>query len=422
MSSRPRGAHFVGALASKIMPPAVQVFLIWLTAHNGPLSDVGKLALASALSFGCGTLGDFGLSTSLSAPSSYFGTAVPPLRATRRLRVAAAVSGSVLFMVAWAAGLGAHDWRFLLAAPLPLALALAYGYAGAMNAGGALEREGHMTVAESVAVVALASVLVALSIDPLAASLVALTMGRGAGALGRGLLLRSLQSSDYELSRGAITNQMWFGASTVVLALQGQADLLILGVLGQFVQLAVYGPLLRTAYGTVLVAEALAWALFGRAGDSAEATELRRSGPRISVVWLLQHWRAVGVLLGGTVAVAFLVAAAPVVQFILGRPVSGLTIPVIVLAGDIVLRFLSFVQTVEIVRSGRQSERIAVGLGATAILVLMVMTLTTFSLTGLAFARLSSEAALVVGFHRILRRIRNREAVPLGDSLGDERG
>ncbi|HEV2068747.1 MAG TPA: hypothetical protein VGR26_03015 [Acidimicrobiales bacterium] len=327
----------------------------------------------------------------------------------------------MLFMVAWAAGLGAHDWRLLLATPLPLALALGYGYAGAMNAGGALDREGHVTVAESVAVIALASVLVALSIDPLAASLVALTVGRGVGALGRGLLLRSLPSSDCELSRGAITNQMWFGASTVVLALQGQADLLILGILGQFVQLAVYGPLLRTAYGTVLIAEALAWALLGRAGDSVGNNELRPSGARLSVAWLLRHWRAVGVVLGGTVAVAFVVAAAPVVQFILGRPVSGLTIPVIVFAGDIILRFLSFVQTVEIVRSGRQSERIAVGLAATAVLVLMVLTLTAFSLTGLAFARLLSEATLVLGFQRVIRRIRDRQRVPRGDSLGDER-
>ena len=58
-------------------------------------------------------------------------------------------------VAAWAAGLGHHDPRFLLLAPLPLALALSAGYAGVMNASGALRYEGAIAVAESALIVSL---------------------------------------------------------------------------------------------------------------------------------------------------------------------------------------------------------------------------------------------------------------------------
>ncbi len=62
------GAHYIGALGSRLLPPAVQLLLIVLVAQQGTLSDVGRLALASAVSFTCGGLAEIGLQTSLSVP------------------------------------------------------------------------------------------------------------------------------------------------------------------------------------------------------------------------------------------------------------------------------------------------------------------------------------------------------------------
>src|SRR5690349_6375398 len=78
--------HFAGAAVTKLAPPLVQLLLLLLVARESTLRDVGVLALASAVNFLCGALGDLGFATTLSIPRTTFGTAAPPLRATARLR------------------------------------------------------------------------------------------------------------------------------------------------------------------------------------------------------------------------------------------------------------------------------------------------------------------------------------------------
>src|ERR671923_247511 len=103
---------------AKLAPPLVQLGLLLLVARRGSLDDVGRLALASAASFLCGSLAELGFATTLSLPRLTSGTAEPPLRATERLRVGAAFGGAGLYSVLWAAGLGGHDPVLLLVAPL----------------------------------------------------------------------------------------------------------------------------------------------------------------------------------------------------------------------------------------------------------------------------------------------------------------
>src|ERR671934_1487478 len=108
--TRPRDLflHFGGAAVSKLAPPLVQLVLLLLVARGAPLDDVGRLALASAVSFLCGSLAELGFATTLSIPRPTFGTATPPLRATRRVRVVSALAGSLLYLVLWGAGFGSH--------------------------------------------------------------------------------------------------------------------------------------------------------------------------------------------------------------------------------------------------------------------------------------------------------------------------
>src|SRR5919199_983010 len=84
--TRPRHLflHFAGAAVTKLAPPLVQLVLLLLVARDSTLDDVGRLALASAVSFLCGAMAELGFQTTLSIPRPTFGTAAPPLRATGR--------------------------------------------------------------------------------------------------------------------------------------------------------------------------------------------------------------------------------------------------------------------------------------------------------------------------------------------------
>ena len=101
--------HFAGSATMKLAPPATQFLLLFVVARQGSVAEVGKLALASAASFACGAVADIGFATTLSAPAAYFGLEQPPVRRTRTLRTAAAVSGALLYVVLWSVGLGGTD-------------------------------------------------------------------------------------------------------------------------------------------------------------------------------------------------------------------------------------------------------------------------------------------------------------------------
>src|SRR5919199_6001125 len=151
--------HFAGGATTRLAPPATQFTLLLIVARQSSVGEVGKLALASAASFACGAVADVGFQTTLSVPGAYFGTAEPPVRGTRRARFAAALGGALLYVVLWGAGLGGHDARFLIAAPLPVVLALSHGYSGVVNAAGALWWEGGVALAEATVVLLVTLVL-----------------------------------------------------------------------------------------------------------------------------------------------------------------------------------------------------------------------------------------------------------------------
>jgi SAM-dependent methyltransferase/O-antigen/teichoic acid export membrane protein len=399
--------HFGGALTSKLLPPVVQFALLVIVGRRGTLADVGAVALASAAAFLCGSLAEAGFGTSLSVPRAYFGTEEPPLRATRAVRVGAAVLGSLAYVVLWALGLGAHHGDLLIAAPLPFVLALAYGQAGVMNQRQMLHQEALISFGEAVVAVVGALVMVHV-IAPVGAVLVALVCARSLGACARALVLRTLQVSANSVD-AVLRRQLPFVATTGAMVAQGQADILVLGFMGSLAVLGVYAPLLRLAYGALLVAEALGWALYPARREETQAP-VRGIGGR-----MVRHWRRVGVLTGIVVAGAFAGLAEPLLHVVVGRPVHGLVYPVACLSLVIVIRFGSFVVGVDLVRAGLQSRRFVYLIVSAAILLTGAWLSHGTSLYTLGTARLAAEAFLLLGYVALLRRgARPTEMAPSG--------
>ena len=383
--------HFGGAAVTKLAPPLLQLGLLVLVARAGSLDDVGRLTVASAIAFLCGAIGELGFTTSLSIPRVAFGVEDPPLRWTAPLRIAGGVGGTALYIALWSAGLGGHDHALLLVAPLPCALALSYGYAGSMNASGLLRIEGMVSVAESVAVLALA-LAGSIVVGALPAALGALTIGRAGGAAVRAILVRRLPQSPVRGS-GVVRRQRWYALATFATVWQGQADMLVIGYFGTFAVAAVYGLLLRSAASVVLIAEAFTWALYGRA-HPAERQELGRIG---------QHWRAAALAAAVAFAGIFLVLARPFLHLVLNRHV-GIGAAIVLFAGVIVVRFAMLVLNVDILRAGRQREQIPiVGLAAIALAVGAFVAVRAHSLTGLGAARIGSEFVIAAGFFGLSR-------------------
>ena len=386
--------HFTGAGVAKLAPPFVQFVLLLVVAREGSLDDVGRLALASAGAFLCGALAELGLATSLSIPKTTFGTDGAPLAATRRLRVVAALLGCVLYVGLWAAGLGKHDPLLLVVAPLPFALALSYGYAGAMNASGELHYEISVSLGEAAMVLAIA-LLGTLVVPALTAALVALLVGRFVGLVWRMVLIRRLPLSPVESLPGVVHAQLPFALATVAFVVQGQADILAVGFFSTLAVAAVYAPLLRTAYSTLLSAEALSWSLFGGANPDEHESPGRLS----------RRWRPLTMVLGVVVAIAFVLLAEPFLRLLLDRPIPDVTGAVLLFGLVIVTRFGALMVHVDILRAGRQRDEVPVLFAGAALLAVFgAVAASAGSLTGLAGARLASELLIAGGFVLVRRR------------------
>ena len=343
--------------------------------------------LASAVAFLCGNLAEVGTMTSLSLPQTYFGERFPPLRATRELRFAAALAGSAVYGVLWAAGMGSNETVFLAGLALPALLALSFGYAGALNATGALWTEGVVSVLESALAIGFAFALFP-AMSLVAACLVALTIARAAGTVVRAAVVRRRPQSPTERIPGALRSQLWFLGSSAATVVEGQADVVVLGFFSTFALLGVYGPLLRAAYALFLVAEGMSLAMYS-AGDR----EPRR-------------WRSGTLAIGVFAAIVFGVVAKPLLDLVLSATLPHLLWPVLLLALLMPVRFAGYVVGVDIVRAGRQAARIPVLVGATLILVAgAIVGWQTGSLTWLAGFRLASEVALTLGFLYLARRL-----------------
>ncbi len=391
MNGRAAGS-FAGGLASRLAPTIVRLVVLLLVARQPhSADDVGKVVLASAAAYLCGTLAEMGTMTSLSLPLEYFGVARPPLRGTRRLRVGVAIGGSVLLGLLIAAGIGSRASVFLIVLPLPFLLALSYGYAGALNATGALGLEGWISTAEAGLTLA-GTVVLFLAVSPAAAALLALTVAKAGGTVVRAWVLRGRAHDPAPVER-VVRRQATFLASTAAIVIHGQLDLVVLGFLSSFTLIAVYGALIRTAYTTFLVAEGLTLAMYSLGGLEAEARWLRR-------------WRSAGLLIGVALGVVFLVSAQPLLEWVLHRPIHHVGVPIALFAILIPIRFFGYVQSVDLVRGGHQAARIPVLAVAIAVLFTgAIIGGKLDSITWLTAFRLASETVATLGFLLVVQRL-----------------
>ncbi|MEA2282201.1 MAG: hypothetical protein QOK21_2808 [Solirubrobacteraceae bacterium] len=389
-------------MITKAGPIVVQVLLLVYVAHDGTLADVGRLSIASATAYFCANFAEAGFATTLSVPRVYYGVDAPPLRATRMLRVGAGLAGTLIYLAIWAAGLGARDPLLLIVAPLPFAVSLSAGYAGVINASRRLELEGAVALGESLLTI-IAAALVGLATNALEAALIAVAGGRVAGVAARALLVRRLPQSLAAHVPGVARTQAWFGLGTGATVIQGQVDVLLIGLVGTLTFAGVYGPLIRVPYGMLLLGEAVSWALFSTHQDP-------RGGPRP----LRERVRGPAGLvpLGVVCGVAFAIGVQPFLTVLLGRSIDLSNWAILMFALLIVVRFTSFGLLVGIIRAGRQRDGVAVVFAAGVVLALGALpAAASSSLVGLAAARLASELVIVLGYLAVRRRGARAEQV-----------
>ena len=239
------------------------------------------------------------------------------------------------------------------------------------------------------------ALLGALAIPSLTAALLALTIGRFAGLFARMALMRRLPQSPVEHLPRVVHAQLPFALATVAFVIQGQADILAVGFLSSLALAAVYAPLLRTAYSTLLSAEALSWALFGGAHPDEHEAPGR----------LARHWRPVTLALGVGVAIVFVLLAEPFLRLLLDRHLPDLEPAILLFGLVIVTRFGALTAHVDILRAGRQRDEVAVLFVSAALLAVFgSIAASNDSLTGLAAARLVSEVVIAAGFLLVRRR------------------
>jgi O-antigen/teichoic acid export membrane protein len=310
-----------------------------------------------------------------------------------------------VYCLLWAFGLGGHDATFLVLAPLPALLALSYGYAGVMNAEAGLEAEGQITLVEAALTLALAGALLAVA-EPLTAALGGLLGGRAVGTLLRMRIVRGLPQAHEAQTGSALRTQTWFLVATTVVVVNGQIDVIAAGFGSAFATLGVFSPLMRTAYGLSLVAEALSWSLYGRAGSRPSG------GSRL--VGFVQEWSRAAPILGLVCGIAFAAVAPWAIPLILGRPVHDLLVPVLLFAAVVFTRFVTFSFSLRIIRAGRQRARVPPLVVATFVLLASgTVGALTGSITVLAAGRLVGELAVAVGYIAVVRRDpAMREATP----------
>ena len=389
---RTHAGAFAGGLASRVAPSMVRLLVLYLVQHYGTDADVGRVAVASAASYLCGSLAEMGTMTSLSLPREYFAVDAPPLRASRRLRLGAAAAGSTLYGLLWVAGFGSHEPVFLVALPLPFLVALSLGYAGALNATGALAIEGWITIAESAALLGVTVALLE-AVSPVEAALVALTATKALGTAARMAVVSRRPQSDDRAIAGLVRRQTGFLASTGAIVVHGQLDVVVLGFYS-FAFAGVYAVLVRTAYFGFLVAEGLTLAMY-----STRDEQVRRHP-------LLRHWRLAGLAIGIAGGGVFLLGAERLLDGFVDRDVSVLAVPILLFALLIPVRFYGYVVSVDIVRAARQVARIPpLVLGSVLLLVGAIAGGETGSVTWLSAFRLASEAAVTAGFLLVAQRL-----------------
>ena len=209
-------------------------------------------------------------------------------------------------------------------------------------------------------------------------------------------MVRGLPQDAGALGVPLLRTQGWFVAAGAVVVIAGQVDVLAAGFVSAFATLGVFSPLMRTAYSLALIAEALSWSLYGRAGSDAPTSRTAR---------FVQNWSVSAPIIGLGCAVVFVAVAPWFVPLVVDADVGSIIGPVLLFAGAIVARFVTFSFSLRLIRAGRQRARLPGLLVATVVLLGSgVVGALAASVTVLAAGRLVAEIVVAAAYALAVRR------------------
>ena len=406
----PEGA-LGGAMATRIAPTVTKLALLAVVGRAGGLEPLGVFATVSALAFLLGSLAEMGFTTLFSVPERYIDRGLAAaIRGTRGLRIAAGAAGCAILLAAVEMGFagGGADARW--AVPLPLLIGLGLTQTGALNRLGMLRFEGRVAAAEN-GVALLAALASLLWLSPVAAALAGYGFGRAMGVTARAVRVRAALPSR---TRAPAVRTGWrelapFTSFLVVMVIHGQADVVLIGVLGSPVLAGVYAPILRLASVLLLVGEAVSLAALPRMSELAERPREEREaalGGALRSSWLVGLAGAAAVIVGGPLLLRLLIADPPSVPWTL----FGL------LAVVPLLRFPAHLLDAWLTGQGWQAQKTWVAAGSLAILLpAATAAVAAGTVTALATARVIAEVGLVAGWLGLARRSLTSAAGPMVD-------
>ncbi len=383
---------FLGALVSRCVPPVAQIVFLFVTAREAGIRGVGAFASVSALSYTLGSIAEAGFATAFSASSRYYDVDVADLLGrTRRVRVGLAGAASLLLLVLLGAGFAGGSPGLYWALPLPFAIALSTGYSGAFGRVGRLTVEGRIAAFENAT-----AIVACLAISTL-------HLGLGAIIASIGLVrLAATGVRAHRLSRlvgpisqssGPVSGISVFGVFTGLTVLQGQADLVVLGLVNFTATAGMYAPLVRIAYAPALFAEALTFAIL----PTLASRHSGRDPERVLTKTLL----LAGVVAAGTV----FLTARTLFGLVVGTQFSISSVLLTILAACTFVRFLAYGSGAILTARGQQLwKTVVTGLAAFTILVCSWVGVSHESVSLVAMGRLGSELLLVGGFATGTRR------------------
>jgi O-antigen/teichoic acid export membrane protein len=387
----PRGS-LGGALATRTVPTVVKLALVLVVGRVGGLEQLGSYATVVALAYLLGALGELGLTTLLSVPERYLDAEVgDALRASRPLRVAVGLAGAAVVLAAVVAGFGGGGGALLWAVPLPAVLAAGFPQTGALNRLGMLRLEGRIAVAENVGGFVLTLALLPLT-DVVTAALAGQVVGRGAGVAVRTLRLTRILDGPRRRVALPLRRIAPFAGFVTAMIVHGQADLVLLGAVGDPVTAGAYAPALRLAGATLLVGEAVSLAILPQVSHLSDDTvEARRP------VLLAAVRASLG---AGAAAAAFVLIGGPLLlRVVFADPPTVPVTVFLLLAAVPLLRFPGHVMDPWLTGHGQQAAKALVAAGSLVILLPAVAFASAAgSLVGLAAARLAGEIVLVAGW------------------------
>jgi O-antigen/teichoic acid export membrane protein len=258
--------------------------------------------------------------------------------------------------------------------------------------------EAVATVAEATVALVVIALVLAGSNSPTLAVL-ALAAGAALGLAIRLVGLRRLgvaggraERRPLELAREALP----FGAFTILTTLYLRIDVVLLALLATQRELGLYQPAVRFATALIILPDALASILLGRAARSPEGADVRRRQEQVL---------SIGVPVGLAVVAICAVAGKPALSALYGAEFGDAWLALTLLAATVPVALVAAVNGNALTARGRQGDRLRCLLLASVVAIAAgVPAIAVWGVNGAAAVSLVNEVVLAAGYALVLGR------------------